>query len=135
MKLNEILIIGGTLVAALVLSKGRGLSSTYSLPQVTNPVGNIITQIKSEPVQKTTPLLENILPTPIPTPTPEPIPQPTPIWSDPLINKYLLSKFPQWNDLLNPNINLSREISNIRNTVRALGNDAQLRNIASGKSV
>ena len=92
MKLNEILIIGGALVAALVLSKDRKLSSTYSLPQITNPVSNIITQIKSEPVQKTTSLLENILPTPISVPTPEPIiiaasiPQPARINEIPLIN-------------------------------------------------
>jgi len=78
MKLNEILLIGGALVAALVLSKNGKLSSTYSLPEITNPVSNIITQVKSEPVQKTIPLLENILPTPIPVPTPEPIIIPTP---------------------------------------------------------
>ena len=78
MKLNEILVIGGALVAALVLSKNGKLSSTYTLPQITDPVSNIITQIKSEPVQKTIPLLENILPTPIPVLTPEPIIIPTP---------------------------------------------------------
>jgi len=73
MKLNEILLIGGALVAALVLSKNGKLSSTYTLPQVTNPVSNIITKVKSEPIQKTTSLLENILLTPIPQPTPDPI--------------------------------------------------------------
>ena len=132
MKLNDILLIGGALVAALVLSKNGKLSSTYSLPEITNPVGNIITQIKSEPVQKTTSLLENILPTPIPEPTPDPIiiPTPTPINQDPLINKYLLTKFPQWNDLLNPNINLARVGAQIVNTTRGLGNAADLSNIA-----
>jgi len=132
MKLNEILVIGGALVAALVLSKNGKLSSAYSLPQITNPVGNIITQIKSEPIQKTTTFLENILPTPIPEPTPDPIiiPTPSPINQDPLINKYLLAKFPQWNDLINPNINLTRMGANIVNTTRGLGNAAELRNIA-----
>ena len=133
MKLNEILIIGGALVTALVLSKNGKLSSAYSLPQITNPVSNIITQIKSEPIQKTTTLLENILPTPIPAPTPDPIiiPTPTPINEDPLLNKYLLAKFPQWNDLLNPDINLARVGADIVNTTRGLGNSADLRNIAA----
>jgi len=136
MKLDEILLIGGALVAALVLSKNGKLSSTYSLPQITNPVTNIITKVKSEPVQKTIPLLENILPTPIPAPIPAPtpdpiiIPTPSPINQDPLINKYLLAKFPQWNDLINPNINLTRMGANIVNTTRGLGNAAELRNIA-----
>ena len=133
MKLNEILLIGGALVAALVLSKNGKLSSTYSLPQITNPISNIITKVKSQPVQKTTPLLENILPTPIPAPTPDPIiiPTPTPINEDPLLNKYLLAKFPQWNDLLNPDINLARVGADIVNTTRGLGNSADLRNIAA----
>jgi len=73
MKLDEILLVGGALVAALVLSKNGKLLSTYTLPQITNPVTNIITQIKSEPIQKTIPLLENILPAPIAAPTPNPI--------------------------------------------------------------
>ena len=51
MKLNEILLIGGALVAALVLSRNGKLSSTYSLPEITNPVTNIITKVKSEPIQ------------------------------------------------------------------------------------
>lgn len=60
MKLDEILLIGIALVAALVLSKSGELSSTYSLPQITNPVSNIITQVKSQPIQKTTSLLESV---------------------------------------------------------------------------
>ena len=137
MKLDEILLIGGALVAALVLSKNGKLSSAYSLPQITNPVTNIITKVKSEPIQKTTTLLENILPTPItapiPAPTPDPIilPTPTAINQDPLLNKYFLAKFPEWNDLLNPNINLARMGANIVNTQRALGSAAELRNIAA----
>jgi hypothetical protein len=136
MKLNEILIIGGALVAALVLSKDRKLSSTYSLPQITNPVSNIITQIKSEPVQKTTSLLENILPTPISVPTPEPIiiaasiPQPARINEIPLINRYLLARFPQWNTLLNPQVNLARVGADIVNTTRAIGNQNTLTKLA-----
>ena len=133
MKLDEILLIGGALVAALVLSKNGKLSSAYSLPEITNPVTNIITKVKSEPIQKTTTLLENILPTPIAAPTPEPIiiPTPTAINQDPLLNKYFLAKFPEWNDLLNPNINLARMGANIVNTQRALGSAAELRNIAA----
>ena len=135
MKLNEILIIGGALVAALVLSKDRKLSSTYALPQITNPVGNIITQIKSEPIQKTIPLLENILPAPIAAPTPEPIiiaaPQPERINEIPLINRYLLARFPQWNTLLNPQINLAREGVDIVNTTRAIGNQRTLTKLAT----
>ena len=88
MKLNEILLIGGALVAALVLSKDRKLSSTYSLPQITNPVTNIITKVKSEPVQKTTPILENILPAPIAAPTPDPIIIATPAPVQPPPNDY-----------------------------------------------
>jgi len=132
MKLNEILLIGGALVAALVLSKNGKLSSTYTLPQITNPVTNIITKVKSEPVQKTTSLLENILPTPIPAPAPEPIiiPTPTPINQDPLINKYLLARFPQWNTLLNPQLNLARVGADIVNTTRAIGNANTLPQIA-----
>tara|TARA_R110000751_G_scaffold49534_2_gene110232 strand:- start:191 stop:604 length:414 start_codon:yes stop_codon:yes gene_type:complete len=76
MKLDEILLIGGALVAALVLSKNGKLSSAYSLPQVTNSVTNIITKVKSEPIQKTTTLLENILPTPIAAPIAAPTPDP-----------------------------------------------------------
>lgn len=133
MKLNEILLVGGALVAALVLSKGRGLSSAYALPEITNPLTNIITKVKSEPIQKTTSLLENILPTPIEAPIAAPIilPTPTPINQDPLINRYLLAKFPQWNDLLNPNVNLRKIGTEIVNTTRGLGNDAYLRNIAT----
>ena len=134
MKLNEILLIGGALVAALVLSKGRGLSSAYALPEITNPVSNIITKVKSQPIQKTIPLLENILPTPIAAPTPEPIiistPQPAIINTDPLINRYLLARFPQWNTLLNPDINLARVGANIVNKTRSIGNTNTLRKIA-----
>lgn len=132
MKLNEILLIGGALVAALVLSKDGKLSSTYSLPEITNPIPNIITQIKSEPIQKTTSLLENILPAPITAPAPEPIiiPTPTPINRDPLINRYLLARFPQWNTLLNPQLNLARVGSDIVNTTRAIGNANTLPQIA-----
>jgi len=60
MKLDEILLIDIALVAALVLSKNGKLSSAYSLPEITNPVTNIITQIKSQPIQKTTSLLESV---------------------------------------------------------------------------
>tara|TARA_R110002051_G_scaffold312227_1_gene387248 strand:- start:622 stop:1059 length:438 start_codon:yes stop_codon:yes gene_type:complete len=136
MKLNEILLIGGALVAALVLSKGRGLSSTYSLPQITNPINDIITQIKSEPIKEPTPLLENILPTPEPTPesiiipTPEPIPQPAMINTNPLINRYLLARFPEWNTLLNPQVNLARVGADIVNTTRSIGNASTLPTIA-----
>jgi hypothetical protein len=137
MKLNEILLIGGALVAALVLSKNGKLSSTYTLPQITNPVTNIITQIKSEPVQKTIPLLENILPAPsgIIQNTasyiePIIIATPTPINQNPLINKYLLARFPQWNTLLNPQLNLARVGADIVNTTRAIGNANTLPQIA-----
>ena len=136
MKLNEILIIGGALVAALVLSKDRKLSSSYALPQITNPVSNNITKVKSEPVQKTTSLLENILPTPIPVPTPEPIiiaapiPQPARINEIPLINRYLLALYPQYNTLLNPQVNLPRVGADIVNITRAIGNANTLPKIA-----
>ena len=101
MRLNEILLIGGALVAALVLSKDRKLSSTYSLSEITNPVSNIITQIKSEPIQKTTSLLENILPAPIPQPTPEPIIIAAPVQPPP--NDYSLGR-------TSFSINLGRDI-------------------------
>ena len=132
MRLNEILLIGGALVAALVLSKNGKLSSAYELPQITNPITNIITKVKSEPIQKTTPLLENILPTPIPAPTPDPIiiPTPTPINRDPLINRYLLARFPQWNTLLNPELNLARVGAEIVNTTRSIGTANTLPQIA-----
>jgi len=52
MKLNEILLIGGALVAALVLSKGRGLSSsTAELPFI-NPFTNLLTKVEAQTVQK-----------------------------------------------------------------------------------
>jgi len=134
MKLNEILLIGGALVAAMVLSKGRGLSPTYSLPQITNPITNIITKVKSEPIQKTIPLLENILPTPIPQPTPDPIiiptPQPARINEIPLINRYLLARFPEWNTLLNPQVNLAREGVSIVNTTNLIGGQNTLTKLA-----
>lgn len=52
MKLNEILLIGGALIAALVLSKGRGLSSTNSTIPFINPFSNLLDQAQAQAVQK-----------------------------------------------------------------------------------
>lgn len=52
MKLNEILLIGGALVAALVLSKGRGLSSTNSTIPFINPFSNLLDQAQTQTIQK-----------------------------------------------------------------------------------
>lgn len=52
MKLNEILLIGGALVAALVLSKGRGLSSSSAELPFINPFTNLLTKVQAQTVQK-----------------------------------------------------------------------------------
>jgi len=52
MKLNEILLIGGALIAALVLSKGRGLSSSIAELPFINPFTSLLDQAQTEAVQK-----------------------------------------------------------------------------------
>ena len=52
MKLNEILLIGGALVAALVLSKGRGLSSSSAGLPFINPFTDLLTKVQAQTVQK-----------------------------------------------------------------------------------
>jgi hypothetical protein len=52
MKLNEILLVGGALVAALVLSKGRGLSSSIAQLPFINPFTNMLDQAQTQAVQK-----------------------------------------------------------------------------------
>ena len=52
MKLNEILIIGGALVAALVLSKGRGLSSENSTIPFITPFTNLLSKAQTQAIQK-----------------------------------------------------------------------------------
>ena len=52
MKLNEILLIGGALVAALVLSKGRGLSSTYASIPYLSPFSNLLDKAQAQAIEK-----------------------------------------------------------------------------------
>ena len=59
-----------------------------------------------------------------------PIGYPQRIDSDPLISNYILALNPQWNNLLNPNIQMPRESMNIVRAKKALGNNAEIRNKA-----
>ena len=52
MKLNEILVIGGALVAALVLSKGRGLSSTNASIPYLSPFSNLLDKAQAQAIEK-----------------------------------------------------------------------------------
>jgi hypothetical protein len=52
MKLNEILLIGGALIAALVLSKGRGLSSTNASIPFINPFTNLLSKAQAQAIEK-----------------------------------------------------------------------------------
>jgi len=52
MKLNEILLIGGALVAALVLSKGRGLSSTNASIPYLSPFSNLLDKAQAQAIEK-----------------------------------------------------------------------------------
>ena len=52
MKLNEILVIGGALVAALVLSKSRGLSSPQTNDSFNNPFSDLLGKAQTQAVQK-----------------------------------------------------------------------------------
>jgi hypothetical protein len=52
MKLNEILLIGGALVAALVLSKGRGLSSTHASIPYLSPFSNLLDKAQAQAIEK-----------------------------------------------------------------------------------
>ena len=51
-KLNEALLIGVSLVIALVLSKGRGLSSTGAALPFNNPYSNLLDQAQAQAVEK-----------------------------------------------------------------------------------
>ncbi len=59
-----------------------------------------------------------------------PVGYPKAISQDPLISNYVLALNPQWNTVLNPDLNLRREGARIYNNIRAMGNSAQLRNLA-----
>ena len=51
-KLNEALLIGVSLVIALVLSKGRGLSSTGAALPFNNPYSNLLDQAQVQAIEK-----------------------------------------------------------------------------------
>jgi len=52
MKPNEILLIGGALIAALVLSKSRGLSSPQTNTPFNNPFSDLLGKAQTQAVQK-----------------------------------------------------------------------------------
>ena len=56
---------------------------------------------------------------------------PARIYGDPLISNYALALNPQWNTVLNPQVNLAREGVSVVNWVKSKGNNAEVRNLAA----
>jgi hypothetical protein len=56
---------------------------------------------------------------------------PEKIHNDPLISNYALALNPQWNTVLNPQVNLGREGVGVINWIKSKGNDADVRNLAA----